>query len=79
MRLSVRKNDPGYNKHAVWAHPYLDGKPLKHCVTADEETGEAWVFKTDENGRPMLNEFMDELPLERLTGSVEIRFPEGAL
>lgn len=38
MRISVDKNDPGYNpEYYLVREVLLDGKGVNNCVTADEE------------------------------------------
>lgn len=51
MRLSVDKNDAGYSVVAFNAAVLLDGKPIKFCVTADDEHGWCRVYKTDATGK----------------------------
>lgn len=43
MRVSVKKDDPGYTKDAYKYKVFLDGVEIKHCFTADEERGKAFV------------------------------------
>lgn len=76
MRLSVRKDDPGYSPTAQRnAEAFLDGKKVDHCFTADEETGEVFLYRTDKDGHPYRDpENPDRLATERLTGEVEIRW-----
>lgn len=53
MRISTRKDDPGYTARAYNYQVYLDGKKLDHCHTADEEKGEAHCFVYDDDDRPV--------------------------
>lgn len=45
-RISVFPADPGYADPDLTKRltVTLDGKELERCVTADEETGEAWCY-----------------------------------
>lgn len=71
MRVSVHKTDVGYSHEAVWFNVYLDGVKLERCFTADEELGEAWVYKADENGKLIMAG--GEVVKECLRGRVELR------
>ena len=59
MRISVTKGDPGYigsisetlNDPIRKARITLDGAPIRHVITADEEEGFVEVLMHDENGR----------------------------
>jgi hypothetical protein len=45
MRLSMDKDDPGYDPaRGIHAKVLLDGVEVKDCVTADEELGKVWVI-----------------------------------
>ena len=44
MRKSVLRNDPGFDPAAAEWVVLLDGVQLDHCVTADEEKGEVWIY-----------------------------------
>lgn len=50
MRVSVEKSDPGYRPDARLFTAYLNGEKLEHCITADDETGEAVIHYKDESG-----------------------------
>ncbi len=71
MRLSVDPGDRAYfgSVHAV---VYLDGKPLKGCVTADEEAGEAFVFAKNAKGDYVIDLSGGAIVKERLQGEVRI-------
>ena len=72
MRLSADKNDPGYNPNFRNYDAFLNGEKLEYCLTADEETGEAWqIIKTGKNTVKVDQD--GELVYKRLTGKVEIR------
>lgn len=75
MRVSVRKDDPGYKNFfgVILYEAYLDGKKVENVVTADEETGEVFFHARDEHGEFILNEAKDAIIEKRLTGKVEIR------
>ena len=44
MRLSVIKNDPGYQPDAYNYEVFLDGERIQHCFTADTDQGLVWVY-----------------------------------
>jgi hypothetical protein len=51
MRISIDRDDPGYMPEGLrWRMPTLNGKPMPHAVTADEELGLIYVFQ--EEGPP---------------------------
>lgn len=52
MRVSVRKDDPGYRKDTYGTKVFVNEREVHYCYcfTADEETGEAFCHVTD-NGR----------------------------
>jgi len=64
MRISVRKNDAGYREDAYQFVILLNGCVLDECFTADEETGEAWIY--DRQNRWAYKE-------KKLTGRVEVK------
>lgn len=76
MRVSVRKNDPGYkafleNKGRILV--FLDGQPITgRCITADEEEGLV-LCNALLDGKPYLNEEKTEVVTELLEGKVEVR------
>lgn len=50
MRISVKKNDPGFNPAKCLV--YLDGEDItQECHTADEEEGKVWVNKKNADGK----------------------------
>ena len=74
MRMSVKKDDPGYHKKAQWRYqPFLDGKKVDHCFTADEDQGYVMVHKTDDSGKIMLKEDKSGIAVKQLFGRVELR------
>ena len=75
MRISVLKEDPGYHKCAHLCIPYFNGEKLPDCITADEERGEVWVMKRDENGNHIINKEEDMVEIEILKGEVKIKIP----
>ena len=77
MRLSVMKGDPGYHKKAHWFRVYLDDHFVDHCFTADEDAGCLWKYKTDENGRILMNDQKTEVLTEQLFGHVELVLEKG--
>lgn len=76
MRLSVRKDDPGY---PAWSRidqkaevrVYLDGIQVEECITADEEAGYVLCNKL-KNGKPFITK-TQEVATEKRHGRVEIR------
>lgn len=64
MRMSVRKSDAGYREDAAAYVVLFNGFVLDDCYTADEETGEAWIY--DRQNRWAYKE-------KKLEGRVEIR------
>ena len=70
MRVSVDKQDAAYNPNHIHFEVYLDGKKLTNCVTADEETGEAFCYAMKDGKLDVVN---DALVVERLTGSVKLK------
>ena len=77
MRISVRENDPGYHPQAYKCEPMLDGKKVKDCFTADEETGEVFCHARDEKGNFILNDKMTEVVEVVKKGKVSIIVPVG--
>lgn len=75
MRLSLRKNDPGYHPEAFGAEVYLDGQIVNGCFTADEEKGEVFVLKRNTLGEYTINATGDDIVKERKTGKVRIVVP----
>ncbi len=76
MRISVRKDDPGYHPQAVGCRVVLNGKEIERCFTADEEAGEAFCYATDANGDCILNQARDGVVEIIYKGKVEIITPE---
>jgi len=78
MRLSVRKDDPGYDVAAQHCQVFVDGIDVTvRCHTADEEEGKAWCFKHNELGRPFRDPATDEAAQEVLAGEVVILLNAG--
>lgn len=71
MRLSVRKDDPGYSKHAFGAKVLLDGVEVEQVFTADEEQGALWRYCTNDHGA-LVSDPSGKVPEECLTGVVQI-------
>lgn len=72
--MSVKKYDPGYHKRAARFYvPFLDGREVEHCFTADEDQGYVLRHKTDENGQIIVDYAKEETVKEQLFGLVEIR------
>ena len=77
MRLSVRRNDPGYHPEAFGAEVYLDGQIIDDCITADEEKGEVFILKRNTLGEYIINAEGANIAEERKTGKVQIIVPAG--
>jgi len=73
MRLSVKREDPGYHVKAHRYRAFLNGVRVDRCFTADEEMGTLWRYKTDQNGKILLREDYTEVLTEQLFGQVELR------
>lgn len=74
MRLSVRKDDSGYNPEALDnCRSFVDGVDVTaRCYTADEEEGKAWCFKLNELGQKFIDPETNEPAVEVLSGEVII-------
>ncbi len=79
MRLSVDKDDPGYDSDALQnCKAFIDGVEItERCYTADEEEGKAWCFKLNELGNKFIDEATGEAAKEILIGEVIIMVGEG--
>ena len=79
MRLSIYEDDAGYPTDnpalLLEAMVYLDGKPFKPAVTADEEQGLIVAYIPQDDPRFAMGP-RDTWPTEELRGKVEIRFPK---
>lgn len=73
MRLSVRKDDPGYSPKAFGARVFVNGTEITNCFTADEESGEAFVYVVDDHGRHVWNPLHTGLEETVIRGNVEVR------
>ena len=74
MRVSIRKEDPGYNLAVAYTCTILlDGKDITlNCFTADEEKGIAMCYKRNSEGKVYIDN--EKLAEEILYGEIEIRF-----
>lgn len=50
MRISVNRNDPGYNQEAHLYKVYVEGVYLQKCITIDTDLKIAVVYSTNEEG-----------------------------
>ena len=74
MRASVIRADPGYRIDAFLYKVFLDGVELQHCLTADEEKGEAICYVVDKlTGLVSIEPGTDHTVTRTLYGNVEIR------
>lgn len=75
MRVSVRKNDPGYHPMAsqFGFKILLNGEDMTcRCHTADEEEGRLYCYDVNDNGHMYIDQ-LTQLPAEvTLYGKVEI-------
>ena len=73
MRVSVKKDDPGYINYRLGQRSFLNGEEVTfRCFTTDEERGEVHVYKLSERGLPYYDADKDEVPWEILRGDVRI-------
>lgn len=70
MRVSLRRSDPSYDPNADY-DVFLDGSPLDHVITADEELGVVLCRSVDDQGRFIANG--NEIVEVLHTGRVQIR------
>lgn len=73
MRISIRKDDPGYHQFAYRCKVHLNGKPVEGCFTADEETGEAYIYKKDKDGKHII--IGGHIAEEIIKGGVSVIIP----
>lgn len=82
MRLSAEQHDPGHGPlMRLWEknrvpEVLLDGNPIQHCKTADEELGYVVRYQRDELGDYRLDPEKREVLTEQLFGHVQIVPPE---
>ena len=69
MRLSVKKDDPGFCAKSFVATVTVDGVKQDQCFTADEERGEAHCYTVP------LELVGDEIKTEIKRGKVVIHLP----
>lgn len=75
MRISTKKDDPGYRGDATNGATaiYLDGTELEFCHTADEEEGIAICYIKDEEGNYLKDEKdQDKLKETTFHGNIKI-------
>ncbi len=72
MRISVRKEDPGYHTRPFDYYVLVNGVRVNDCFTADEETQQAFCFVRDAKGDFVLNKSKTKVVEKILTGKVEI-------
>jgi hypothetical protein len=76
-QLSVRPDSPFYRDDIAVIGPMLDilldGEVVSQVVTYDCDNGYIVRNKTDDAGRPMLNDRRDEVLTEVLHGGVSVR------
>ena len=76
MNMRIDVNHP----RARHCQPYLDGKPVRYCIEADDEEGWVKRYKADVNGEITVNQLADNddglLTVETLHGKVELVFSD---
>jgi hypothetical protein len=50
VRISVEKDDRGYDPNHLRAHVFLNDVELLDCITADDELGECYCYARDASG-----------------------------
>ena len=75
MRISCRKEDPGYDLEAVVKEYEIrcDGKLIEFVVTVDDEEGFVTFIPRGEDGKTLLSEDGTCFKNETVYGKVEIR------
>ena len=76
MRVSTDQSDPGFTG-PLGIQITLNGEPIKHVITADEEQGLVIVHKLDSEGNPLFDPVTMNMEQERLHGVVRIDLPPG--
>jgi len=74
MRISMKRDDPGFIEGPLGITTYLNGKKVTKVLTADEELGLVVVHKTDEDGRYQITHNI--ILEETLRGHVRIDLPD---
>ena len=77
MRISIRKNDTGYNPIASKCVIMNDGEEVKECFTCDEELGIAYCFDVNDKGETYLTEDKQSVQEIEIHGDMKIIFPAG--
>lgn len=72
MRVSALKGDPGYSPHSVGVNVFLDGEPISHCFTADDDQGLVVVADLDENGHYRIDLATEQVIMRYRFGIVRI-------
>lgn len=75
MRISIDKNDPGYNFTALGTEVYLNGKKQNNCITADDKKGIVIVYAEDKEGKLILEGH--DIKTEELHGEVKLVLTQG--
>lgn len=73
MRISADPKSPFFSSAALGATVYLNGEPLRMCVTADDTAGTAERYAADENGHIRYDG--ENCELVTLRGRVSIVIP----
>lgn len=75
MRVSVLKDDPGYDSRWRGVKVFFNGSERSHVFTADEEQRLIVAARLDERGRMQLTPTRDGVLRETLYGDVRIVLP----
>jgi len=70
MRISIKKDDPGYREDFVLCNCTIDGMPEARIITADDTKRYALIYARDRNGKLMRNPDGDIQTLE-VTGDIK--------
>jgi hypothetical protein len=74
MRVSVRKDDPGYDLDCIGCKVWLDGVEIHEVVTADTEKCFARVLVKDDDGEYVIIDTPEGRQVKEaiITGPIEI-------
>jgi len=77
IRISVRKSDRGYHPKAFACRVFINGKETFDCFTADTGKNEAYCYKKDNEGRPVLDASRKRIQEETIKGEIKIIMPNN--
>jgi hypothetical protein len=76
MRVSIYSSDPGFQNWEHGRRQYevrCNGQIVPYAFTADDREGYVLSADLDENGKPRLHGWPEEIATRELYGMVEIR------